>query len=122
MLVRRPPRARPRTYASETVLQKAVVARFGLYGGMARKVHGGAYGTTGEPDIDGCVAGRSVKVELKVGSNRPTPAQMHRLREWQQAGALAGWCRSLVELDELLDHLEDLAWRNPQLERAVAVA
>ena len=30
----------------------------------ARKVHGGPYGTAGEPDVDACIAGRAVKLDV----------------------------------------------------------
>ncbi len=57
----------------------------------ARKVHGGPYGTIGEPDIDACIQGRTVKIEVK----RPgkgytlTPHQEAAIGRWNDAGAVA---------------------------------
>lgn len=87
------------------------------HGGCARKVHGSSYGKSGEPDIDACVRGRAIKVELKMPGKVPTPVQMGRLRAWARAGALAGWVTSLDELDALLEHTDDFGWDNPQLAR-----
>lgn len=85
------------------------------HGGHALKVHQDATTGRGSPDIDACVRGRCVKVELKMPGKTPTPAQYGRMRRWENAGALVGWIRSLEELDELLSHAGDLEWRNPQL-------
>lgn len=104
---------------NESELAQAVRRRIeSRYEGCARKVHGSSYGKAGEPDIDACVRGRAVKVELKMPGNEPTPVQMGRLRAWQRAGALAGWVTSIAELDVLLEHVDDFGWTNPQLDRA----
>lgn len=109
----KPPRATP--YPSETAFQQATVKRICVeHGGHARKVHGNA-ATIGEPDIDGCVRGRAVKLELKQPGEQPTKLQMVKLRRWQAAGALAGWATTMVEVDELLSHVDDRSWRNSQL-------
>ena len=55
---------------------------------LARKRHGGMYGVAGEPDIDACVKGRSVQIEVKRPGEKPTPLQERRLAEWQAAGAI----------------------------------
>ena len=81
----------------------------------ARKVHGSLHSQAGEPDIDACVRGRAVKIEVKLPGERPTPVQYAALRRWQRAGALAGWCDSKHGLEELLRHVEDYGWVNPQL-------
>lgn len=116
-------RASDRPFRSETELSRAVIARIkDEYHGHARKVHGSAMGVAGEPDIDGCITGRAIKVELKQPGNSPTPSQMGALRRWAKAGALAGWVTNLAELDALLEHVGEPEWVNPQLAReAVAV-
>jgi len=104
------------TQKPETKIVNLLIGHLRDTGGYARKVHGNAY-SSGEPDIDACVRGRAVKVEVKVPGRKPTAQQLARLRRWQEAQALAGWVTSLSELVELLDHLDDLDWQNPQLER-----
>lgn len=98
----------------ETRLVGRVIERIKWLGGHARKVHGNVY-VSGEPDVDGCLRGRALKVEVKVPGERPTPLQMSVLRRWERAGALAGWVASVDELDELLAHLDEPGWHNPQL-------
>jgi hypothetical protein len=73
----------------------------------AKKVHGGAMGNAGEPDVDACVRGRAVKLEAKAGSNTPSKVQLAALRRWAAAGALVGWFTTNQHIVELLDHLED---------------
>jgi len=83
----------------------------------AQKFHGSQYSSGGEPDIDACVDGRSVKVEVKRPGNRPTPRQYHAMRRWEAAGALTGWVTSVADLQELLTHLYEREWKNPTIER-----
>ena len=83
----------------------------------AIKVHGSQMGNGGEPDIDACVRGRCCKIEVKRPGREPTPRQYSILRKWEAAGALAGYVTSVDELKELLRHVEDPAWRNPDLVR-----
>lgn len=83
--------------------------------GYAVKVHGSAYGHAGEPDINACLAGRMVRVEVKMPGHKPTPVQWGKLRRWAKAGALVGYVTSLEELQSLLTHADDRLWTNPQL-------
>ena len=78
--------------------------------GYARKVHGGAHGNTGEPDIDACVRGRACKLEAKTIGNRPTGPQRVRMDQWAKVGALVGWFRTDDELRQLLDHVPDIGF------------
>ena len=70
----------------------------------ARKVHGGPYGTIGEPDIDACIRGRTVKIEVK----RPgkdytlTPHQESAIRRWNEAGAVAFVATSIEDVQRAL--------------------
>lgn len=75
--------------------------------GYARKVHGGAMGNIGEPDVDACVRGRTVKLEAKAGSNKPKAVQLAALNRWAKVGALVGWFTTTQHIVELLDHLDD---------------
>jgi hypothetical protein len=103
---------RPRTtrvrHVSEEEIKAGVLDYLrGLDASYARKVHGGAMGNTGEPDIDACVRGRAVKLEGKRPGKRPDPAQLGALRRWQAAGALVGWFTSTAHVRELLAHVAD---------------
>jgi len=45
----------------------------------------------GEPDLVGCINGKSVVIECKQPGKHPTILQYARLQEWAKAGALALW-------------------------------
>lgn len=108
--------ARVAPFPNETALSAACQHRIRKeYCGEVMKVHGNATQSAGQPDLIGCIGGRMFAIELKQPGKRPTPLQFKRLRAWAKAGALAGWARTEVELDDLLSHLGDLEWANPQL-------
>jgi hypothetical protein len=83
--------------------------------GHARKIHGSVYQDAGEPDVDACIDGRAVKIEVKMPGATPTGVQVGALRRWQRAGALAGWVTSMRELEALVGHVNDYGWVNPQV-------
>lgn len=56
----------------------------------------------GIPDIIGCVKGRMVAIELKVGKNDATVLQKYTIRKLGKAGAITGVCYDLNEVKELL--------------------
>jgi len=102
--------ARPRT---ETSIKDEVVKRIALLGGYSVVKHQTGMARRGTPDVLGCIpTGRALAIEVKRDDERPTPAQVGEMRRWQDAGALAGWVRSVAELDQLLEHREDLTWKN----------
>jgi len=83
--------------------------------GHAVKVHGSQFTSAGEPDINACIAGRHVVIEVKQPGKKPTPIQFAAMRRWERVGSLAGWVTSLDEARELLSHWDDYDWANPQL-------
>lgn len=110
----KPPREAP--FPDETALSTACQKRIRtVHDGEVIKIHGSVNQKKGTPDLLACVRGRFVACELKQPGNKPSPLQYKRLREWAAAGALAGWVTTEVELDELLSHVDDHDWRNPQL-------
>jgi hypothetical protein len=78
----------------------------------ARKVHGSRFGSAGEPDIDACVRGRTVKIEVKAPGRRGnvTAIQKKRLETWAAAGAVTGVVCDEQELVDIL-LVEELATR-----------
>ena len=69
---------------------------------LARKRWGGGMGVAGEPDIDACLGGRSLQLEVKRPGQHPTLLQLKRLEEWRQAGAIVGIVTSVAEVKALL--------------------
>ena len=89
---------------SERAIVKAILAYLcSLPGCLARKRWGGGMGVAGDPDIDACICGRSVQLEVKRPGERPTPLQVKRLEEWRQAGALVGVVTSVAEVRTLFE-------------------
>ncbi len=70
---------------------------------LARKRWGGGMGVAGEPDIDACLCGRSLQLEVKRPGEQPTPLQRKRLGEWRQAGAIVGVVTSVADVRALLE-------------------
>lgn len=73
----------------------------------AIKVQGNAQ-RSGEPDIDGCYRGRSLKLEVKrpQGTYKPSELQLAVLSMWKEAGALTGVVHSVDEVKALLEEAE----------------
>jgi len=89
---------------SERAIVKAILAYLnGLPGCLARKRWGGGMGVAGDPDIDACLDGRSVQLEVKRPGEQPTVLQAKRLEEWRRAGAVVGVVHSVAEVRALLE-------------------
>lgn len=98
---------KPRRKPESEVVTEGMAWLNGLPRTKAWKIHGGTFtGSVGEPDVDGCSNGRSLKFEAKAGTAKPTDMQLVRLREWARCGALVGWFRTTRHLEELMDHLD----------------
>ena len=65
----------------------------------ARKVHGSIY-SGGEPDIDCCFKGRSIKIEVKKPGEKVDDKGLQQkiLKEWEDAGAISFWVTSIEEV------------------------
>jgi len=90
-------------------LEKSIVSRIVQAlrirpGIVVRKRHGTAMGVAGDPDIYGSLNGRHFEIEVKrpSGKSQLTELQSQRLREWEQAGAIAGVARSVDEALRIL--------------------
>ena len=71
-------------------------------GAKAVKYHPAA-GSVGEPDIIGCYRGVCFAFELKVEGGKTTKMQIHRLKQWYEAGAKTAIIESLCDV---VVHLE----------------
>ena len=88
---------------NERAIVKAILAYLNsLPGCLARKRWGGGMGVAGDPDIDACIGGRSVQLEVKRPGERPTPLQLKRLEEWRKAGAVVAVVHSVADVHRLL--------------------
>jgi hypothetical protein len=89
---------------SERAVVKSILAYMnGLPGCLARKRWGGGMGVAGDPDIDACIHGRSVQLEVKRPGGKPTVLQMKRLAEWREAGALVAVVNSIADVRDLME-------------------
>lgn len=88
---------------TERAIVRAILAYMnGLPGCLARKRWGGGMGVAGDPDIDACIRGRSVQLEVKRPGERPTPLQLKRIEEWRRAGAVVAVVNSVADVRRLL--------------------
>ena len=88
---------------SERAIVKSILTYLnGISGCLARKRWGGGMGVAGDPDIDACVHGRSLQLEVKRPGEKPTPLQVKRLEEWRDAGAIVAVVTSVMEVRILL--------------------
>jgi predicted Zn-ribbon and HTH transcriptional regulator len=71
----------------ETQFVDTVIEKLKAIGGDWEKRHGSGRGLNGQPDITGCIEGRRVEIEAKVGGNNPSELQLQRLVGWAKAGA-----------------------------------
>lgn len=74
-----------------------------LPGCYAEKTWGGPYGNAGRPDIDGCINGRALKLEVKRPGGRLTKLQAERLARWRAAGAVAEVVCSVDDVKRLIE-------------------
>ncbi len=89
---------------TERAIVKAILAYLNsLPNCLARKRWGGGMGVAGDPDIDACIRGRSVQLEVKRLGERPTPLQLKRLEEWRKAGAVVAVVHSVAEVRAVLE-------------------
>lgn len=66
------------------------------------KEHGGAYGTSGIPDIICCYKGRFTAFEVKTDKGKPTALQDINIKNIQKAGGTAAVVRSLEDVKAVL--------------------
>lgn len=69
------------------------------------KVTGGVRQKTGQPDLDICLAGRTIKDELKAPGEEATKLQTHRLKQWAAAGAITGVFGSVEDFADQMERL-----------------
>jgi hypothetical protein len=87
------------------------------------KQHGGAYGSSGLPDIICCVSGRFVAFEVKRpagdghAAGKLTKLQEIAIARIRTAGGIAAKVTSLEEVKELLQNMQGL--KTPELEDIV---
>lgn len=91
-----------RPYEREEPIKRAIVKYLnGLYGCYAHKTHGSVF-SAGQPDIDACINGRALKLEVKSPTGKATKLQEAELARWKKAGAITGIVRSVEEVKEIL--------------------
>jgi hypothetical protein len=66
------------------------------------KQHASVWAKVGRPDLDGCLAGRALKIEVKRLGAKPTPIQKKALHDWRRAGAIAFWSDTPGVIEEEL--------------------
>lgn len=67
------------------------------------KYHGNPMARAGVSDLIGCLGGRFVAIELKIGNNKLTPIQQHFLTQMALAGAVAGVAYDLDDIKNIVE-------------------
>ena len=81
--------------AKEADIVKAIRRAIEAYGGYCQKNHGDGL-SSGRPDIEACVDGHFVAIEVKMPGKKATDIQTHILDKIRSAG---GWA---VVLDDVI--------------------
>ena len=56
----------------------------------------------GVPDIQACLQGRWISIEVKQPGQKPEPLQFHHLEQIQKAGGLATWATSVTQVKDFI--------------------
>lgn len=72
------------------------------------KEHGGMYGTAGIPDIICCYKGLFLAFEVKKPDGRLTKLQEKTIKDIQAAGGQAYVVRSVEEVKNVIQHIEEV--------------
>ena len=88
-------------------MEKSIVAGIlkylnGLPGCHAVKTHGSAY-SGGQPDVDACYKGQTIKLEVKRPGKQATALQEAVLAQWKAAGAIVGVVTSVEEVRAIME-------------------
>lgn len=67
----------------------------------------------GEPDLVGCITGRTVVIECKQSGRKPTPLQYAKLKRWAKSGAVALWTNGKVVFAIDVDGTESVLGEMP---------
>lgn len=78
----------------------------------ATKTHGNRY-SAAQPDIDCVSSGVSVKIEVKVPGNFPTPRQLAAIEAWRSAGSRCFWTDNLEEVVQVMQNLQEMPILRP---------
>ena len=89
---------------AETRLSKKVKkALKRKFGGFWFKIHGNIFQLRGIPDLIGCVKGRFVAIELKIGKKKPKKIQYYMMKKIKENGGIVLWSNSC---EDILNQLE----------------
>ncbi len=87
---------------SETAIKDAILSWLRKHGSYAVKIHGGPMQEAGVPDIQACISGRFIGIEVKIPGREATATQEFHIAEILRAGGVAFVAHSLREaMDQL---------------------
>lgn len=89
----------------EAKVKAKVVAQLKLLGAYYFYPVTGGYGSSGVPDIVGCLRGKFFAIECKAGNNKPTPLQQRSIDNITKQGGLV-WVVNEENLNEVTNILE----------------
>lgn len=93
---------------TEAKLTKNCVDLIRKRGWFAKKIHGGPHQPAGLADINACIRGHYVAIEMKMPGkeNTLTERQAKALREVKESGGIAVVCTSERQVERLCEKIE----------------
>lgn len=91
----------------ETLLQQKIQKYLEAKGAYVNKNWGNMFTKPGIADLTVCYRGLYIAIEVKVGNNKPTEAQMVHANLVQNAGGISVIVWSLDEVKELIEGIEN---------------
>ena len=87
----------------ESTLQKQVIKYLSSNNIYYENNHGSSWGGKGRPDLTVCLEGKWISLELKVGNNQPSPAQIIHKNRIEKSGGKWYSPRSLEEVKRIVE-------------------
>lgn len=103
----------------ETTLTRHIMKALKAGGLFVVKYPGGAFGTTGTPDVLCCMDGRFVGLEIKLpypSKHDVSKIQAHRIKQIREAGGIAGVACSVEEAFSVLEERYEACQREHEIQ------
>ncbi len=90
----------------EGVLQTKIKNYLVGKGAYVETIWGGGFQASGIPDLVGCYRGYFVGVEVKVGKGKPSPIQLVKIQQINNAGGYGIVAWDLETVEELIEGID----------------
>ncbi len=95
------------TATPESVIKKKIKEYLREIGAFWSMIQGGAYSKPGDPDIVVCYQGMYIGIEAKTPTGRQSEIQKVREKEIKEAGGIYILARSVEDVQEVIEGLQE---------------